>query len=46
MPAIPSHDTAVIDEPWDAGANVDNIKMPVTKTVAQEAESLCLLRTM
>ena len=36
MPAIPSHDTAVVDEPWDAGANVDNIKTPVTKAVAQD----------
>lgn len=36
MPAIPSHDTAVIDEPWNAGANIDNIKNAVTKTVGQD----------
>lgn len=36
MPAIPSHDTAVIDEPWNAGANIDNIKNAVTKTVGED----------
>lgn len=35
MPAIASHDTPVVDEPWDAGANVGKIKTPVTKAVAQ-----------
>lgn len=33
MPAIPPNDTAVIDEPWDAQAQIDKIKTPVTEAV-------------
>lgn len=36
MPAIPTHDTAVVDETWDAGAQVDKIKEPVAKTVGDD----------
>lgn len=35
MPAIPTHDTAVVDQPWDAGSEVDKIKTPVTKPVGE-----------
>lgn len=35
MPAIPIHDTAVVDQPWDAGEQVDKINTPVTKPVGE-----------
>ena len=30
MPATPVHDTAVIDEPWDGGAQQKKLKTPIT----------------
>lgn len=36
MPAIPPHDTKVVDEPWDAQAQVDKIKEPIGKSVGAD----------
>lgn len=33
MPAIPTHDTQVIDEPWDASAEVAKLNSPITKSI-------------
>lgn len=35
MPAIPVHDTAVIDEPWDADAQIKKLPDDITKSIAQ-----------
>lgn len=36
MPAVPIHDTAVVDEPWDGPAQEAKLKTPVGKTGLQE----------
>lgn len=36
MPAVPTHDTPVVDEPWDAGTQVDKIKTPVTGAIGKD----------
>jgi signal peptide peptidase SppA len=35
MPAIPPNDTAVIDEPWDAQAQIDKLPDAMTKALGQ-----------
>lgn len=36
MPAIPVHDTQVVDEPWDGPGTEAKIPTPITKAVAQD----------